>query len=90
MAKSVSKLSKKVKELTKAFAQIKEDQDASSDLLDSDEEEGDSHLQFQFTQMHGEFKPLIANLFKQAHGTKTELPLRYVILLDSQSTMDLF
>ena len=89
-AKSVTKLNKKVKQLTRAFAQLKEDQAENSDLSGSDEEEADSHFQFQFTQVKSEFEPPIANLFKQAHGIKMELPLRDVILLDSQSTMDLF
>jgi hypothetical protein len=31
----------------------------------------------------------IAKLFKQTHGTKIKLNLKKVILLDSQSTMDL-
>jgi hypothetical protein len=31
----------------------------------------------------------IAKLFKQTHGTKIRLDLKKVILLDSQSTMDL-
>jgi hypothetical protein len=60
---------------------------------------------FQFAQINGkklekwqhgkcdrdgrEFKLRIANLFKQTHGTKIKLNLRRVILLDSQSTMDL-
>jgi uncharacterized protein YodC (DUF2158 family) len=61
---------------------------------------------FQFAQVENEFEPQIAKLFKQvwrntknvrndvnlaqALGTKTQLDLREVILLDSQSTMDLF
>jgi hypothetical protein len=36
-----------------------------------------------------EFEPWIAKLFKQTHGTKIKLDLKKVILLDSQSTMDL-
>jgi hypothetical protein len=36
-----------------------------------------------------EFEPQIAKLFKQTHGTKIKLDLKKVILLDSQSTMDL-
>ena len=36
-----------------------------------------------------EFKPHIAKLFKQMHGTRIKLDLKKVILLDSQSTMDL-
>jgi hypothetical protein len=40
-------------------------------------------------QMAIEFEPQIAKLFKQTHGTKIKLDLKKVILLDSQSTMDL-
>jgi hypothetical protein len=36
-----------------------------------------------------EFEPRIAKLFKQTHSTKIKLDLKKVILLDSQSTMDL-
>jgi hypothetical protein len=67
-------------------------------LSDSESEEEDSQFQFddgfQFTQMKVkqtaiEFEPRIAKLFKQTHGTKIKLDLKKVILLDSQSTMDL-
>jgi hypothetical protein len=67
-------------------------------LSGSKSEEEDSHFQFgdgfQFTQMKVkqtaiEFEPQIAKLFKQTHGTKIKLDLKKVILLDSQSTMDL-
>jgi hypothetical protein len=43
----------------------------------------------QFTQLDKEFEPTIVNLFKQA-GSLAKIDLREVILLDSQSTMDLF
>jgi hypothetical protein len=43
----------------------------------------------QFVQVDKEFKPKIAKLFKQT-GSTIKLDLREVILLDSQSTMDLF
>jgi hypothetical protein len=67
-------------------------------LSDSESEEEDLHFQFpdefQFTQMKVKqmaikFEPRIAKLFKQTYGTKIKLDLRKVILLDSQSTMDL-
>ena len=45
---------------------------------------------FQFTQVEQDFKPRIAELFKQAdQRDSVKLDLREVILLDSQSTMDL-
>jgi hypothetical protein len=43
----------------------------------------------QFAQVDKKFEPRIATLFKQA-GSPIKLDLRQVILLDSQSTMDLF
>jgi hypothetical protein len=43
----------------------------------------------QFAQVNKEFEPTIANLFRQA-GSLVKIDLREVILLDSQSTMDLF
>ena len=43
------------------------------------------------TVLHQAFETQIAQvLFKQNHKNKIELDLRHVILLDSQSTMDLF
>jgi hypothetical protein len=43
----------------------------------------------QFAQLNKKFKPIIAKLFKQA-GSSIKLDIKEVILLDSQSTMDLF
>jgi hypothetical protein len=43
----------------------------------------------QFAQVDKEFEPTIANIFKQA-GSLVKIYLRGVIILDSQSTMDLF
>jgi hypothetical protein len=44
---------------------------------------------FQFAQVDREFEPRITKFFKQA-GSTIKLDLWEVILLDSQSTMDLF
>ena len=99
-AKQVKKLTKEIKGMKKAFTtvstelqQIKENQEAS-DISDSDSNEESSHFQFgnqgfQFAQLDDQFEPRIRNLFKQAEPTKIQLNLREVILLDSQSTMDL-
>ena len=95
-AKSVKKLAKDMKSMKKAFTQLQQLQEASSDLSDSDSTEQEaSHFQtgevgFQFTQVDRAFEPRITKLFKQAHGPKLELDLREIILLDSQSMMDLF
>jgi hypothetical protein len=43
----------------------------------------------QFAQVEKEFEPRITKLFKQA-GSSVKIDLREVILLDSQSTMDIF
>jgi hypothetical protein len=93
-ASSVSKLKKDFKKMLKAFATVnaKLDQlkESESDLSGSGAEEEDSHFQFQFAQLDSEFEPQISNLFKQTHGNKIALDLKQIILLDSQSTMDLF
>ena len=91
-------MKKKVNTVNTQLAQLKEADD--SDLSDSDEDEEVSHFQmsknqFQFTQIKSNFEPQIAKLFKQSHGgkkfgTKVKLDLKEVLLLDSQSTMDLF
>ena len=85
-SKSVSKLKKDFKKMMKAFAQLKEEE---SELTESDSDEETSHLQFQFIQLNHKFEPQISKLFNQAHSSKINLDLREVILLDSQSTIDL-
>ena len=73
-----------------SWQQLKEE---ASDVSDSDTHEEDSHFQFeqgfQFAQLDHQFEPRIRNLFKQAEPKKIKLDLREVMLLDSQSTMDL-
>jgi hypothetical protein len=93
--KSVKKLTKDMKSMKKAFTQlVQQMKEDDSDISDSDASEEESHFQFadggfQFTHVENEFKPQIAKLFKQRHGTEIKLDLREIILLDSQSTMDL-
>jgi hypothetical protein len=99
MASSIKKLTKEVKSMNKKFslinAQLQQIQENESDLSDSKEEEEVSHFQignsgFLFMQMEQDFEPRIAKLFKQVHNRKSvKLDLKEVILLDSQSTMDL-
>jgi hypothetical protein len=96
-ANSVSKLKKDFKKISKAFttvnAKLEQLKESESDLSGSEGEEA-SHFQykesFQFTQLESKFGPNISNMFKQAHGDKITLDLKNIILLDSQSTMDLF
>jgi hypothetical protein len=94
-ARSVKQLAKDIKTIKKAFTQLSQmRENATSDISESEASEGESHFQFddhafQFTQVEEEFEPPIAKLFKQTHGKKPKLDLRKVILLDSQSTMDL-
>ena len=81
--------------MKKYFTQIQQLQESDSDLSDDDDEEENSHFQIadmgiQFTQLNQEFKPHIAKLFNQAPDFNSKLDLREIIILDSQSTMDLF
>jgi hypothetical protein len=95
-ASSVNKLKKDLNSTKKAFtmvntqlAQLKE---ADSDISESEGEEA-SHFQvdqaLQFAHLYKKFEPRIANLFKQTDSS-IKLDLKEVILLNSQSTMDLF
>jgi hypothetical protein len=95
-ASSVKKLKKDLESIKKAFttvntqyAQLKE---ADSDISESEGEEA-SHFQvdqaLKFAQLDKKFEPRIAKLFKQAVSS-IKLDLKEVILLYSQSTMDLF
>jgi hypothetical protein len=66
--------------------------EADSDISESEGEEA-SHFQvdqyLQFAQLDKKSEPRIAKLFKQA-GSSIKLDLKEVILLDSQSTIDIF
>jgi hypothetical protein len=96
-ANSVKKLKKDFKYMKKAFTtvntQIEKLKEADSDLSGSEDDDDQLHFQIdapiQFTQVDKEFEPIIANLFKQA-GSSVKIDLRELILLDSQSTMDIF
>ena len=100
LEKELKAMKKSFKTVHTQLQDLREDE---SDISDSDTESATSHFQFehdafQFAQVEAEFEPRIAKLFKQmhgtkkkqTHGTKTKLDLREVILLDSQSTLDLF
>jgi hypothetical protein len=97
MVNSVKKLQKDIKSTRKAFTtvntQLEKLKEAESDISESEGEDKASHFQMyvalQFTQVGKEFEPRIAKLFKQA-GLSVKIDLREIILLDSQSTMDLF
>jgi hypothetical protein len=94
---SVKKLLKDIKYTRKAFTtvntQLEKMKEAKSDISESKGEDEASHFQMdvalQLAQVEKEFEPRISKLFKQA-GSKIKLDLREIILLDSQSTMDLF
>jgi hypothetical protein len=94
-ASSVKKLKKDRKSIKKAFTtvntQLSQLKEADSDISESEGEEA-SHFQvdqaLQFAQLDKKLEPRIAKLFKQA-GSLIKLDLKEVILLDSQSTMDL-
>jgi fumarate hydratase class II len=95
-ASSVKKLKKDLKSIKKAFntvnTQLAKLKEYDSDISELEGEEV-SHFQvdqaLQFAQLHKKFEPTIAKLFKQA-GSSIKLDLKEVILLESQSTMDLF
>ena len=81
--------------MKKVFTQLQQLQYSDSDLSDDDEEEQNLHIQIadrglQFTQLHREFEPYNANLFNQAPYFNNKLDLGEIIILDSQSTVDLF
>jgi hypothetical protein len=94
---SVKKLQKDIKSIRKAFTtvntQLEKLKEAESDISESESEDEASHFQMdealQLAQVEKEFEPRIAKLFKQA-GLSVKIDLREIILLDSQSTMDLF
>jgi hypothetical protein len=98
-ASSVKKLKKDFKSMKKGFTtvntQLEKLKEADSDTSVSEDEDEDdqSHFQMdaalQFAQVDKECDPTIANLFKQACSS-VKIDLREVILLDSQSTVDLF
>jgi hypothetical protein len=95
-ASSIKKLKKDLKSINKAFTtvntQLTQLKEADSDSSDSEGEEA-SHFQvdhsLQFAQLDKKFELRIAKLFKQT-GSLIKLDLKEVILLDSQSNMDLF
>ena len=82
------------KKVTMINTQLTKLQEVNLDVSGSEAEEEDSHFQthaFQFAQLEKVFEPCITELFKQSHGAKSmDLDLREIILLDSQSMMDLF
>jgi hypothetical protein len=94
---SVKKLQKDINSMRKALTtvnnQLEKLKEAESDISESEGEDEASHFQMdvalQFAQVEKEFEPRIPNFFKQA-GSKIKLDLQEIILLDSQSTMDLF
>jgi hypothetical protein len=95
---SIKKLAKETKNLMKAFTQLQNTSEQDFDPSGSKLEEDHLRFQFddgfQFTQMEVkqmaiEFEQHIAKFIKQTHSTRITLDLKKVILLDSQSTMDL-
>jgi hypothetical protein len=95
-ASSVNNFKKDFKSMKKALdmvnTQLEKLKEADYDLSGSEDDDDQSHFQMdaalQFAQVDTEFEPTIANLFKQA-GSSANINLWEVILLDSQSTMDL-
>ena len=71
------------------LTQLKESTD-ETDMSDTVEYEGDSHLQLHFSQVEQNFEPRITTILNQSASHESKLDLTQVILLDNQSTMDLF
>jgi hypothetical protein len=96
-ASSVKNLKKDFKSMKKAFTtvntQLEKLKEADSDLSGSEDVDNQSYFQMDaallFAQVDKEFEPTIANIFKKS-GSSVKIYLREVILLNSQSTMDLF
>jgi hypothetical protein len=94
-ATSVKNLKRDFKSMKKAFievnTQLEKLKEADSYLSGSEDFDNQSHFQIdaplQFAQVNKQFEPTIEFLFKQA-GASVNINL--LILLDSQSTMDLF
>ena len=66
--KSVTKLTKYLNKMKKAFTQLQHLQESHSDLSDDDDEEENLHFYildrvFQFTQLNRELEPYITKLF---------------------------
>jgi hypothetical protein len=79
--------------VSKAFTQLEQRLASPSDISFSDdyEEYDDNGVNlFQFTQVSHRFESPIDKLLTHPAGTATQLDLREVVLLDSQSTVDLF
>jgi hypothetical protein len=93
---SVNKLKKDLKSIKKSFTtfntQLAKLKESNTDISESEGEEA-AHFQvdqaLQFAQVDKKFEPRIDKHFKQT-GSSITLDYREVILLDSQSTMDLF
>ena len=71
------------------LTQLKEAADGS-DLSDFADYEEDSHFQWHFAQVEQNFKTRIATILNQSASHEIKLDLTQVILLDNQSTMELF
>jgi hypothetical protein len=97
-ASSVDKLKRDLKSTKKAFTTVNTQRallkEANSDISKYEGDDEASHFQvdaaIQLVQVDKEFEPRIAKPLKQTHGSTIKPHLQEVILLDSQSTMDLF
>ena len=92
------------KAFTTVITQNQRLKEANSELSDSEDKDEASNFQisdinfgksnFQFPQLDKEFEPPIASIFNQNvgrnTGIQTKINLRKVLLLNRQSTMDLF
>jgi hypothetical protein len=74
--------------MKEAFAKLQQIEEEESDVSEDLASEGESHFLFQFVQDLTS-QPPTAEIFKQSRSPQLNLDLREVILLDSQSIMDL-
>ena len=103
-ANSVKQLAKSMKTINKRLTtintQLGDLQSDNASSISASDEEGSLNVQFaelgseqfQFTQIESlRFEPAIERLFKQSASSRPkDLDLRKVLLIDSQSTVDLF
>ena len=104
MKKPAKDIKRMPRMFTTVNTKIQKLKEADSKMSDSEDEDEASKFQmaeinfgksdFQFAQLDKEFEPRIPRLFNQTAGRnvsmKNKFNLREVILLDKQSTMDLF
>ena len=87
---SITKAQKKLKKSFATLSSKIQELENESDLSDSDDEDDEqSHFQMNYA-FHQDFEQRNIDILFKKRGPKLNLALRNIVLLDSQSTMDLF